>query len=58
MVLTDRAVKQAKTGSKDIKLADEAGMFLLVKTNGSKYWRLKYRYQGEGVVTHWIKIQV
>jgi len=47
MPLTDRKVKQAKPKQKDYKLADEKGLYLLVKVNGSKYWRLKYRYSGK-----------
>ena len=47
MSLTDRKVKQAKPKPKDYKLADEKGLYLLVKVNGSKYWRLKYRYSGK-----------
>jgi len=47
MSLTDRKVKQAKPKQKDYKLADEKGLYLLVKVNGSKYWRLKYRYSGK-----------
>lgn len=45
--LTASQVKQAKTDDKPYKLSDEKGMFLLVHTNGSKYWRLKYRYAGK-----------
>lgn len=44
MPLTELAVKQAKAKEKDYKLSDERGMFLLVKKNGSKYWRHKYRH--------------
>jgi len=44
MPLTELAVKQAKSKEKDYKLSDEKGLFLLVKKNGSKYWRLKYRH--------------
>jgi integrase len=47
MTLSDRQVKQVKPRDKDFKLADEKGMFLLVKKNGSKYWRLKYRFEGK-----------
>lgn len=32
---------------KAYKLADGGGMYLLVKPNGSKYWRLKYRFAGK-----------
>lgn len=47
MPLTATAVKNAKAKEKDYKLSDEKGMFLLVKRNGSKYWRLKYRLAGK-----------
>jgi len=43
MPLTDAAVRQAKPRDKDYKLADGGGLYLLVKTTGGKYWRLKYR---------------
>lgn len=47
MALTDTAVKKAKSKDKDYKLADSGGLFLLIKANGAKYWRLKYRYLGK-----------
>lgn len=43
MVLADVAIRHAKPGEKAIKLADGAGMFLLVTPAGGKLWRLKYR---------------
>ena len=46
MPLTDRAVKQALPTDKDLWLTDAKGLRLLVKKNGSKYWRLKYRFNG------------
>lgn len=45
--LNDKAVAAAKPGEKDYKLADGDGLHLLVKTNGSKLWRLKYRIVGK-----------
>lgn len=45
--LNDKAVSAAKPGEKDYKLADGDGLHLLVKTNGSKLWRLKYRIAGK-----------
>ena len=48
MVLTDTAIRQAKAGDADRKLADEKGLYLLVTTSGSKLWRLKYRLNGKG----------
>jgi hypothetical protein len=47
MALTDTKVKSAKPAEKDYKLYDERGLFVLVKTNGSKYWRLKYMKDGK-----------
>ncbi|PKO57636.1 MAG: integrase, partial [Betaproteobacteria bacterium HGW-Betaproteobacteria-18] len=46
MALTNTAVLNAKPEAKPRKLADEKGLFLLVHSNGSKYWRLKYRFGG------------
>lgn len=47
MPLTDIKVKSAKSKDKAYKLTDGGGMYLLVKPNGSKYWRLKYRFVGK-----------
>ena len=46
MPLSDIAARNAKPEPKQRKLADEKGLFLLVHSNGSKYWRLKYRIGG------------
>lgn len=47
MPLTDPACKNAKPKDKPFKISDEKGMYLLVHTNGSKYFRLKYRFGGK-----------
>ncbi len=47
MALTDIKVKTAKPKEKPYKLADGGGMYLLINTNGSKYWRMKYRFAGK-----------
>lgn len=47
MPLSDRKVRSAKPKPKDYKLFDEKGLYLLVKTNGGKYWRLKYRFSAK-----------
>ena len=44
MALTELQVKNAKKQDKQYKLYDANGLFLLVKPNGSKYWRFKYRF--------------
>lgn len=47
MALSDSKVRTAKPRDKDYKLADEKGMYLLVKKDGAKYWRFKYRLDGK-----------
>ncbi len=47
MALTDTTCRNAKPKEKQYKLADSAGMHLLVKPNGRKYWRHKYRFAGK-----------
>jgi integrase len=47
MALSDIAIRSAKPASKQFKLYDEGGLFLLVKPSGGKLWRLKYRHQGK-----------
>ena len=44
MKLSDISVRKSKPESKAYKLADGGGMYLEVMPNGSKYWRLKYRF--------------
>ena len=44
MPLSDTTIKAAKPIEKAYKIPDEKGMFLLVHTNGSKYFRLKYYF--------------
>ncbi len=39
-------VETTKPEIKDYKLSDGAGLFLLVKTNGAKYWRYRYQFGG------------
>lgn len=47
MSLTDTAARNAKPTAKPYKLADEKALYLLVNPNGSKWWRLKYRFGGK-----------
>lgn len=47
MKLNARQVETAKPKDKAYKLADGGGLYLLVNTNGSRYWRLKYRFAGK-----------
>jgi len=43
MKLNDTKCRAAKPDSKQYKIFDGAGLFLLIKPNGNKHWRLKYR---------------
>ena len=48
MPLSDAAIKAAKPKlDKAYKLPDEKGMYLLIHVNGSKYFRLDYRFNGQ-----------
>lgn len=47
MKLKDIQCKNAKPKEKPYKLSDGAGMYLEIMPNGSKYWRLKYRFLGK-----------
>lgn len=46
MALTVIQVKNAKPREKAYKKTDERGLYLLVNPNGSKLWKLKYRFAG------------
>lgn len=47
MALKDIEVGTAMPADKQYKLTDGNGMHLLVHPNGSKYWRLQYRFGGK-----------
>lgn len=49
MALTAMDVKRLSCpeGKKQIKKSDGNGLFLLVKDNGSKLWRMRYRYNNK-----------
>lgn len=46
MPLTDLQIRTAKPRAKPYKLFDRDGLHLVVTPNGSKLWRLKYRFGG------------
>lgn len=46
MALSDTAIRAAKPRTKEWKLADEKGLYLLVTPAGGKLWRLKFRHNG------------
>lgn len=47
MKLNARQVDAAKPREKAYKLADDAGLYLEVVPSGSRYWRMKYRFDGK-----------
>ncbi|EAY1316426.1 DUF4102 domain-containing protein [Salmonella enterica] len=47
MALTDTAIRKIKPTDKSFKLTDSAGLYLLIKPNGSKLWYMKYRIDGK-----------
>lgn len=46
MPLTDLKIRQANPRDKEYKIGDSGGLYLLVRPNGSKLWRMKYRTAG------------
>lgn len=47
MALSDTTIRTAKPAIKDVKLTDGGGLYLLLKPNGSRWWRLDYRFGGK-----------
>jgi integrase len=47
MALTDTRIRSAKPTAKPYKLSDGGGMYLLITAEGSRYWRLDYRFAGK-----------
>lgn len=47
-MLTPSAVANAKPQAKPYKLADERGMYLLVRPDGARWWRFDYRRPDSG----------
>lgn len=44
MPLSDIGCRSAKPKDRDYKISDAGGLYLLVRPNGSKLWRLNYRF--------------
>jgi len=47
MALKELEVKYATRRQRPYKLSDGGGLHLLVQPNGSRLWRLKYRFEGK-----------
>jgi len=46
MPLSDAKIRTLRATDKPYKVADFDGLFLLVKSSGTKSWRFKYRFAG------------
>jgi integrase len=46
-MLNDTRVRNAKGGHRPMKLSDSGSLYLLLTPNGSKLWRLAYRFGGK-----------
>ena len=47
MPLTDAKIRALKPADRAYKTSDGGGLYLHVKPNGSKLWRMKYRFEGK-----------
>ena len=47
MPLNVLRINSLKAGDKPYKVTDSGGLYLLVQPNGSRYWRLAYRFAGK-----------
>jgi integrase len=47
MALTDTEIRRSRPGGAPYKLSDGHGLYVLVKPNGGRLWRWKYRVEGK-----------
>ena len=53
--LTYRKIQTAKPKNNPYKIFDGRGLYVLIKPNGTKYWRMKYRIKDSlQVISHLI----
>ncbi|HEX2671171.1 MAG TPA: integrase arm-type DNA-binding domain-containing protein [Polyangiaceae bacterium] len=45
-MLTEAKIRATNATEKPLKLFDGGGLYMLINPNGSRWWRLKYRYAG------------
>jgi integrase len=51
IVLTDAKIRQVKLPAKgQTTLADEAGLYIIIRANGSKLWRYRFKFNGREVL--------
>jgi hypothetical protein len=46
-LLKDVTIRNAKPADKDKRLNDGEGLYLLIKSNGAKWWRFDYTIKGK-----------
>ena len=46
MAMNDKQINNLKPSSKVLKLSDGGGLFIQVSPQGSKLWRMAYRFNG------------
>jgi integrase len=46
-LLNDTSIRNTKPGDKDQRLNDGEGLYLLIKSNGAKWWRFDYSINGK-----------
>ena len=49
MSLTDAAIRKAKPTAKQYKLTDGGGLYVVVRPNGARWWRMDYRRPVTGI---------
>lgn len=47
MPLTDVEIRKAKPAEKPLKLTDGGGLYLILRPNGAKWWRMDYSFGGK-----------
>lgn len=46
MPLNERVIRSIKPTLKPKKLSDQGGLYLLIQPSGSRWWRVRYRFEG------------
>jgi hypothetical protein len=46
-MLTDTAARKRKAKDKAYKISDAKGLYLLIRPDGRRYWRMDYRHAGK-----------
>jgi integrase len=46
-MLSDTRIRTTRPGERPVRLYDERGLYLEITTNGGRWWRFKYRFEGK-----------